>query len=54
LAHGRVLTSDHGLLHYLVSFDADEEFTSSADDTPVAGRARKSSRRCLAAAVKRK
>ena len=26
LANGRVLTSDHGLLHYLVSFDADGEF----------------------------
>lgn len=26
LANGRVLTSDHGLLHYLVHFDADGEF----------------------------
>jgi hypothetical protein len=26
LANGKVLTSDHGLLHYLVSFDADGNF----------------------------
>ena len=26
LADGRVLTSDHGLLHYFVSFDANGEF----------------------------
>ena len=26
LANGKVLTSDHGLLHYLISFDADGEF----------------------------
>jgi hypothetical protein len=26
LANGRVLTSDHGLLHYFVSFDADGNF----------------------------
>ena len=26
LAHGGVLAGDHGLLHYLVSFDADGEF----------------------------
>ena len=26
LANGKVLTSDHGLLHYLVSFDANGEF----------------------------
>ena len=26
LANGKVLTSDHGLLHYFVSFDANGEF----------------------------
>ena len=26
LANGKVLTSDHGLLHYLISFDANGEF----------------------------
>ena len=26
LANGKVLTTDHGLLHYLVNFDADGEF----------------------------